>query len=116
MRRGIRPHCSPAMMRLYVTKPERPGKDISFNFAQREEPRPGDVYSFVLRVRFDPPPGGKGMARPVFYLENVGARQDKWLTHFDEVIKLLSDWVEAILDNTPSDNTASNSTAGNKSR
>ena len=90
------------MMRLHVSKPERPGKKNYFSFKQREQPRPGDVYSFVLRVRFDPPPGGKGMTRPVFYLEDVGAGQDKWLTRFDEVIKLLSDWVEAILDNTSS--------------
>ena len=88
------------MVRRRVSNTERPGNKISFPFRRPEEPRPGDVYSFVLRVRFDPSPGGKGSARPVYYLENVGAGEDKWLTRFDEVIKLLSNWVEAVLDST----------------
>jgi hypothetical protein len=85
-----------------VSKSEGSDEKISFSFKQREKPLPGDVYSFVLRVRFDPSPGGKGLARPVFYLEDVGAGHSKWLAHYDEVIKLLSEWVEAVLDNSKS--------------
>ena len=55
------------------------------------------VHSFILRVRLDPRPGGRGAPRARFHLEEVEEDARWHFTDFDRVVECLSSRVDAIL-------------------
>lgn len=58
-----------------------------------------DVYSFVLRLHLNPAPGGHGMPRPHFNLENVNKGTNRRMQSLDDALKELRNQVELILRN-----------------
>ncbi len=79
------------------------------NAAQRKDQKPAPttpadaraaaegIHSFILRVRLDPRPGGRGAPRARFHLEEVEEDLRWHFTDFDRVIECLSSRVDAIL-------------------
>lgn len=55
------------------------------------------VHSFILRVRLDPRPGGRGAPRARFHLEDVEEDLRWHFTDFDRVVERLSSRVDEIL-------------------
>lgn len=56
-----------------------------------------DVYSFVLRLHLNPAPGGQGLPRPQFNLENVKKGTNRRMQNLEEVLQELKLQIELIL-------------------
>jgi len=56
-----------------------------------------DVHSFVLRVHLNPAPGGRGIPRPQFNLEDVNEGTSQRMQNLDEVLQELASRIELIL-------------------
>ena len=59
-----------------------------------------DVHSFVLRLHLNPAPGGQGIPRPRFSLENVNQGTSQRMQSLDEIIEELTAQIELVLQSS----------------